>query len=336
MRLEHTRHSLLPLLGDLLLIFYSGAIFLRQVIRLLGGNRSGFSLTMDYFGLWLFLPLIFFIPFVVSRWRIERALLLVLPLFLFIHVYGSAFLPHAVDIKKADSLSAMTFNVRFNNTNTEALFSILQRERVDVVSLQEYFDIHDQALTTRMADIYPYHLSLGELVIFSRYPIVDQQTIPLHPLSALAATIDINGQRWLFINAHLAEPGTFPLIKNLDVHPAKMNTQLREQQIALILATIQQSQLPAVIACDCNMTELMADYKEVSSQLGDAYREAGWGPGHTLLMPRSLGISFPINVPAERLDYIFHTKNITASRVRLVTDESGSDHFPLIAYLILK
>ena len=56
-----------------------------------------------------------------------------------------------------------------------------------------------------------------------------------------------------------------------------------------------------------------------------------WGLGHTFLLPRGFEIRTPINLPVQRIDYIFHSPEIQVAEVRVVSGDSGSDHRPVWA-----
>jgi endonuclease/exonuclease/phosphatase family metal-dependent hydrolase len=105
----------------------------------------------------------------------------------------------------------------------------------------------------------------------------------------------------------------------------------RAAQIDAIERAIRQRGLPAIVACDGNMTDLSAAYGRGADALQDVWRERGWGLGNTLLAPRGLDIASPINVAVQRIDYLFFSPEIEAGRVRVLPDAGGSDHRPVWA-----
>jgi endonuclease/exonuclease/phosphatase family metal-dependent hydrolase len=106
-------------------------------------------------------------------------------------------------------------------------------------------------------------------------------------------------------------------------------------QVARIQKAVHEVGLPAVVACDCNMTDLTAAYSTVTETLRDAHRERGWGFGHTFLAPRGLEIPSRFNVAVQRIDYLLHTPDITARTFKVIRKPTGSDHLPILAQLDL-
>lgn len=78
------------------------------------------------------------------------------------------------------------------------------------------------------------------------------------------------------------------------------------------------------------MTDQSPGYRELRRRLLDAYREAGWGFGHTF--PDMEVRSMPTPFPLVRIDYIFHSRDMRASR-SYVGDRGGPDHRFLVAEL---
>jgi vancomycin resistance protein VanJ len=85
---------------------------------------------------------------------------------------------------------------------------------------------------------------------------------------------------------------------------------------------------PALLLCDCNLTDTSEAYAQLTTFLRDSFREAGWGLGHS-----SYGRRPPFL--AQRLDYIWYTDGLAATEA-FVGSDGGSDHRPVVARLALR
>ena len=100
---------------------------------------------------------------------------------------------------------------------------------------------------------------------------------------------------------------------------------VRDAESRYLQQDIQARAEPALLLCDCNMTDTSETHAILSAALRDSFQEAGWGLGHTLSVG---GIPFP----AQRVDYIWHTADLIATAARVGPD-GGSDHRPIVATL---
>ena len=174
------------------------------------------------------------------------------------------------------------------------------------------------------------------MAVYSRYPILTQKKLPMQPWSAQSIVVQVAGTPLHLINAHLAPVGVLRYIRTLDAAAVRALTDNRAAQVAQIQTAIQETGLPAVLACDCNMTDLMTAYGQISTSMRDAYRDRGWGLGHTLLLPRGIELGFPFNLAALRLDYLFYSPGITVLDIDVVSGDSGSDHLPVVGHFELE
>jgi len=87
-----------------------------------------------------------------------------------------------------------------------------------------------------------------------------------------------------------------------------------------------------IIAGDFNMSDQTATYATLSAVTIDAYREAGFGFGFTFPNNLRLGQA-PIPGPFVRLDYIFHSPELSAQQA-YVGCSGSSDHCYLVARFV--
>lgn len=302
--------------------------------RSLVGDRSILASFFSFLGVWLFCPLLVLGPWALLRWRKAAALALLVPVALFLWFYGHLFLPRAPqEAAPNEPITVLTFNVRYRNRDASALAQTLAASQADVLALQEVTDFHRQRLSEALAEEYAYQLYYppAGLALLSRYPVLTQDVLPMQSLPAQNVVIEVNGRPLHLINAHLARARILDFAMTRDVRLIRDAAEAREAQITQIQETIRRAGLPAIVACDCNMTDLTSAYGQITSTLWDAHRERGGGLGHTFLVPRGLEIPSRVNLPLQRIDYLFHSPEIAATKVRVLPEDSGSDHLPTVA-----
>jgi len=93
---------------------------------------------------------------------------------------------------------------------------------------------------------------------------------------------------------------------------------------------------PLILDGDFNTTDQSQTYQLFDPILKNAHWQAGWW--FSFICPTSsvkFLRSFPLP-PLVRIDHIFHSKHFITQKVSTLPDSGGSDHFPVIAELILK
>jgi vancomycin resistance protein VanJ len=297
------------------------------------GDVSGLTLSLSFLGVWLFLPVPLFGIWGLLKPKRYRIVLLSVPVCLFVWIYGPLLTPFVPQATSAsNSVTVLTFNVRYSNANVEALRTTIAAAQADVLALQEISPIQQQYLSQAMSLEFPYtwHDSEAGMAVYSRHPTATQKSIPMQPWSAQSVVIQVDEKSIHVINAHLAPTGVLQYLSRLDAKLVKRLAENRENQVLQIRAAIQDTGLPAILACDCNMTDLMPAYAHITAAMRDAHRDRGWGLGHTFLIPRGFEVELPFNLPGWRLDYLFYSPEISAVDIVIISGDSGSDHLPLV------
>jgi len=162
-----------------------------------------------------------------------------------------------------------------------------------------------------------YSTECGELIILSRLPMKRLGTTH----SALWASVDVNGEEVVIINAHFTAPFD-ARISDL-VNPAKLNgaVRLRNKQTSQILDQLPTDK-PAVLCGDLNTPPNSAIYRILKSEMIDAFMETGSG----------FGLSYYRKLPLVRIDHIMVTPNITPVRCWM-PKTAVSNHKPVCADL---
>lgn len=309
-----------------LLIWFAGRVYL--------GDQSIYILALSYLGVWLFFPLVVFIPWALLKRDALGALALLIPVFLFIRFYGSTFIPKPrISDRPQTSVTVMTFNLQCSNGNAESILAMLESYQPEVLALQEVTEVYKENLVGVLTQRYTYHAFFepAGLAIFSQHPILSQEVFPSHPWPIQSAVIQVERTSFQLINGHLAKPGVLQVLVTRQISQVRDLAAARVSQIDQIMHAINLAGLPAIVASDANMTDLTSSYARITADLRDAYKDRGWGLGHTFLMPRGFEIRTGINLPFQRIDYLFYTPDISVTWVQVLKDDTGSDHRPLWA-----
>lgn len=328
-----------------LLAAYVGGLLAWALARSVWGDRWVVTLVIGQLGPWLFLPALLFLPWVLLRRQALGAILLAIPAGLFLWHYGPALAPPRPAPEPALPLTVVTFNLQATNHDVAALGRTLEAAGADVMALQEVQTWQDRALSAALGDRYPYrwHDAAAGLAVYSAYPIVARQILSVPtppgarpPWPIQAVVLQVQETRVHLLNAHLARAGLLPFLGRFDAGPMRALAAARQAQVDRIRQAVRERALPAIVACDGNMTDLTEAYAALTVTLHDAWRARGWGLGHTLLMPRSLEVASPVNLAVQRIDYLFFSPQIQANRVRVIPGDSGSDHRPVWARFDLR
>jgi len=313
---------------------YAFALLIWVAGRATMGDQSIYILALNYLGVWLFLPLVIFIPWVMLSRNTLGALVLLFPIFLFLRFYGTMFIPKSLDPGKPKTpITVMTFNLQCSNGDVNSILAMLDSHPPDVLALQEVTQIYEESLVKVLKERYAYHAAHkpAGLLIFSQHPILSQEILPSRPWPIQRAIIQVGETQFQLFNGHLAKPGIIEVLVTRDINRARELAATRVSQIDQIMHAISEKDMPAIVACDGNMTNLTLSYALITAKLQDAFKERGWGLGHTFLMPRGFEIRTGINLPFQRIDYLFYSPEISVTRVQVITRDTGSDHRPVWA-----
>lgn len=324
---------------DALLWLYAVILAVRHRLAARGRIHPTWVLLASYLGVWIYAPLLPSVPWAILAERKLGTLALVIPIWLFLSDYGKQLLPRSLRINDGEEpLTVLTMNIRCHNTELRSVSGLLLRVNADVLALQEVTAHHQQHLKESLSTHYPYaiHHESSGLAVYSRYPIITRKILPLEARAAVSTTFQVRRQRVRLINAHLAPVGILPLVKQLDASPVRAAAVSRLAQVQLILDAVQSSRQPVIVAGDYNMTDLTPTYTCLTMTLRDAYKERGWGLGHTFLIPRGLEIPSSLNLAAQRIDYLFHSRGLRTTGVRVIRADTGSDHYPLLGHFDLQ
>lgn len=235
----------------------------------------------------------------------------------------------------------MTCNVGNDRAAPEQLIPAVKNSRADVVGFQELSKSQSEALISNLGVEYPHQVTFpggfAGKAILSKYPILDSEQLHLSTVRPdLQASIDVNGTEVTFIVAHPPPPRP---------HWRGFKFDRQTWQQITMLAKLAVENPPAVLFGDFNLADWWGEYAYLrSTGLKDAFVEGGMDRGHTL--PKRVGpwkrlltlnrllSSLPL-FPMLRVDYIWFTNPLLCNRA-WVGQDTGSDHLPVLAELVLE
>jgi endonuclease/exonuclease/phosphatase family metal-dependent hydrolase len=217
----------------------------------------------------------------------------------------------------------------------------------DIVCFQEYALFHQlsaEAVRRTLKAMPYYSAGVGDLAVFSRYPILSVAKLPIESRfnTSCLIELDIDGRKLSLINNHLESNGITPdertgyydLTKDPDKQKLENFTHMmfqrltpafraRAKQAQVIDSVIRNNPNPYMVVCgDFNDTPISYARRTIKGDLKDAFVESGSG----------MGISFNRYRFLFRIDYILHSKNMKAYNCT-VGKSKVSDHYPVCTYL---
>lgn len=235
-------------------------------------------------------------------------------------------------------LRVMSYNIMGGRRGMKALLQTIRAQKPDVLCVQEAEAWKSFDPTPALQKALPGYgcVRSAEVTTFSKYPIVSRQVHPFPTWAQrdiLETVLDVQGRRVRVLNVHFHTVSFTggPLYGNQDF-PTRVSNSVRNrsEQLAVLLAALDnpnQSTLqsaPTVIAGDFNTPPRGRVYAKMAARLGDAWRQSGWGSGH----------SFRSDLPVIRIDYVWLSRHFQTRRV-WVPQSTASDHRPLVVDLML-
>lgn len=230
------------------------------------------------------------------------------------------------------------------------VLSYFNDKKTDIVCFQEFFETPQHKIDS-VNIYYPYHVIYSQrrdmqLVLFSKYPIIDSKIISFQGSAncAMMANLNISGRKLSLFNVHLQttnfnqSQAEMTILRDLgignpdgkDAFDAVMqrvanNSITRTQQVDLVRSQIQEYSENMIVVCgDFNDTPASYAYRQMKHGLSDAFQSAGSGYSYT----------FNDLFKLFRMDYVMHSKEL-----RGVKYDSPklrfSDHNPVTIELAL-
>jgi len=228
-------------------------------------------------------------------------------------------------------ISVMTYNIRAGLGGAEEVARFMRDQELEILALQEarapLSKPESDPVKVLTSELERYQLARGgirdELVLYSRYPILDSEEVSLGGLSrALVVRLQVDDRVLRVVNVHLmtGDPkgilkGTGSLFRRLE-----MTAQTRKVQFEALSELMKSSRVPTLLVGDFNTPPHAEGPRLLSSRMADSFERVGTGFGYT----------YRADIPVWRIDYIWSGDKLMPC-VAKVGDSSLSDHLPLTA-----
>jgi len=318
-------------------LLYTALVIGWTVAHRLVGDSFWLLALANGFAVYLFAPLpLVTLLTVLARRRATWVALLTVTL-LFCGLFGGDLMgpsPVARAGTESPALTVMTYNVLFTTTDATPIAANITSASPDLVAFQELTPRLAQQLEQEIGARYPYRTPLhtdchAEVAIWSRYPLqvesVDENVL----CRTRSAVVDFDGRAVRVVDVH-AWPFT-----GFDQESVEHSLRWRQEQIELVLDLVEGQPEPLILLGDLNSTPMHEVYRTVSTHLEDAFREAGWGLGHTYPATGGRFRGFPYPGQLVRIDHIFHSGHWRAEAAWVGEWDGSSDHRAVVAQLRL-
>ncbi|CEK14804.1 endonuclease/exonuclease/phosphatase family protein [Chthonomonas calidirosea] len=306
---------------------------LATLLQLYGPERTTFGIVVLYLPSWIWgLPaLILLLP--MLRYAPRK---LGLPIISLLWVAGPlmGFCWHT-SISPSHSiptLRIMTYNVKWERRNPQAIAETIRRFHPDVLVMQDSANILNSPVQEALHGYYT--KTLYQCSVASRYPILNARSLSLSPgdpnYHAMQFQIRFDKHLVTIFSVHFLSP-RWALLDLIKSHTDVLQEDARHRLAqATGLLKLLPSQEPTIVAGDFNSppASLVCRILEREGRLQDAFSKAGRGYGYTygqyLLPP----------FPFLRIDHIFTSPQWQIYNCQ-TGDGVGSDHCPVVADLAL-
>ena len=309
-------------------------------IYLLTGDRFTIIALINYIAVYLFIPLILVLTVAIicrSRWL---GIGFVVGGIAFFWFWGDLFLPRFnQNPPSGPTLTVMTYNVLAWHNHYDAILETIQAENPDILLLQELNNGLASVLENELSNNYPYQVlnpvdNPEGIGVISKFPIRHSGISFAQLWAGGPQILDLewNGEEILRVNIHMTPTDILP------IDEIEESIRARELEAQLLADLTGQSGL-VILGGDANTSPLSDSYKILTSVLSDAFREMGFGFGHTFpgsTIPESdrphIGRLF---VPPwmTRIDYVFHSDDWNPISARTAQFDGVSDHRGVIVEL---
>ena len=253
-------------------------------------------------------------------------------------------------VEKQPGLKIATYNVALfgreaSGFMAQDILSEMKKQKVDICCFQEYSDQSgDKKNSDSYKEYFPYMVTgQGDMVIYSRYPIVRSKNIPFEMTnnSAMWVEVKVQDQVIRIYNAHLETTGISGTMHRaaktqvntgMEVESNRLLRALygnytigmmaRAGQANVLAMDMRESEVPIIVCGDFNDVPYSYVYNTMLGDKVDGFKECGSGYMYTFRGGKK-------NV---RIDYIFHDK-VFKGMTYYKKELTYSDHYPVFMKL---
>jgi endonuclease/exonuclease/phosphatase (EEP) superfamily protein YafD len=229
------------------------------------------------------------------------------------------------------TLRVMSVNVLWSNPRVDDVAGTILREAPDILSLQEITPAW-HPMIDRLRERFPHVAPANwredptDTLVLSRFPIADSRVVvPPHQHRGFA-----------HVEATIAHPQAGS-IRVLGVHPplpaSGRHTASRQASFDYYAHIAAANDLPLLIVGDFNITPYSPRFRALLREGGLRYVHLGWGWPRS--WPSESRGSYQRYIRGFPIDHILTSRHFAVAGARSLEDV-GSDHYPVIADLILR
>lgn len=281
---------------------------------------------INYFMPWL---LVVLVPGFVVAWLAHKrwlAATLSVPILIICLTYLPLFLNCSKNaVAHGLPLKVMSYNVYSENRNLADAAKLIREEQPDILLLQELRPDRIQEFVDNLNGLYP-----DKRMLFDYVPEMEQAIISRYPIERLG----VDNRKGRVQKVRIETP--FSKFTVFNIHAYKFGWLRRHRHMTRLLQEdIVTTQDPIILGGDFNTSDQTQTYRMVSRYLKNAHWESGCGFGFTFPSSRVwLKGRFPL--PAIiRIDHIFFSSQFSPRSARVLTESGGSDHFPVVAEIVI-
>ena len=246
----------------------------------------------------------------------------------------------------------MSYNVRLFNLFKwipiehigDDILGFINEQNPDILCIQEYSE-------TAKVDLRVYKhkfifmqgkkIKTGQ-AIFSKYPIINKGNIEFPESDNLIVYADIRkGKDTIRVyNMHLQSIKISPDVNEMQDNVDSISQQKsqlvvrriseafkkQQHQAEILMNHKKQCHYPMIICGDMNNSAFSYVYRSIRGNLNDCFVEAGNGFGQT----------YNFKFYPARIDYIFTDKSMTVKSFQNFSNFKKSDHYPIVARLLME
>ncbi len=262
--------------------------------------------------------------FWIASWRKRAFVFLLLTFFLYHPII------RWINFNRQESgiLKVITFNVKNGHRGMDKIQKFFRENRdADVIMLQE---------SSRIALPNQDSVKSPVISLTTRHKIIRHGNLITSGSNGRSfyADIDINGKTIRFVNVYLepfyiekdmVKPSESTHINESKaralVHKLVPTFKIHQQQVEEIRNIVRQSPYPVILGGDFNSVPSSWEYDHLGEGLEDAFMKAGSG----------IATSFhDFKIPI-RIDYLFNSKEMEATKYTVDRSRKISDHYPVFA-----
>lgn len=306
-------------------------------------NRFAFLSVLSLTVPFLILVNLFFAVYWLLKVKKQMLLSLLILGLGFKHVASLYKFSASKQVEDSENIAVMNYNVRlFNLFNwipdinaSKEITALIHQNNPDIISMQEYRPDKDLSLSAyfKFESLSGDRIKNGQ-AIFSKFPIIDQGVIefPNTYNNAIFADVVRDKDTIRVYNVHLQslkiDVSTDPLKKESSENLFKRvgsTFRLQQKQADMFLSHKAKSPYKVIVTGDFNNTAYSYIYKEIKTDMKDAFVDAGNGFG------RSFDFKFfPVRIDFIMVDNAFDINSFKTFNVRF------SDHFPIMSRVKLR